>query len=636
MSNVVDKIIEKCRNAILGGIPILYIKTDSDVLINKIIEDENRPLVQLLCGSSSGGSRYSERPLSERKADGLKCRLNDAENYSNSLPNSFETISYPHIWAYKMPGMEDASSYNSALRQLEKYVLAHEDKNHSRYNILQYSVVLLFSSNVNISQSLLPYTEFVDVEYPDEDEIRNIILNESLNDPHLACNDAYLSALCTSFSGFSNEDIVLTMQKIRATSSFEDSESVEQIIYDRKKQKMEGGILEYYKLDESDISIGGMADYKSWLEKQIEPLKNSNIYSRTVGTTPPKGVLLCGIPGCGKSEAAKFTAHELGLPLLKMDVGNLMDKYQGVSEQRMREALKLAEAMSPCVLWIDELEKGFSGAGANKDSSSFQRMFGYMLGWMQDNKKPCFIFATANNIGDLPKEFFRSGRFDALYAVYLPTIDECVKIIQTCMNKTERRVAKLKRIKKSDVVLFDKDCYSASLLREFIISELVHNNIPRIVIGSDLKKITDTALRSLIEEEKITQSKWSDALKAAARESIVYGDGQENIDSIAVSYCRMLRKGFIPTGDRVLFDTKDYHVENIEQLKKLKSKRDFDMSDDEKQKHLEEIDAAQILQRSNKVFDNKYDEAVYDLLYSRINDFALHIEQVEREKMIGR
>ena len=220
--------------------------------------------------------------------------------------------------------------------------------------------------------------------------------------------------------------------------------------------------------------------------------------------------------------------------------------------------------------------------------------------------------------------------------MYLPTIDECVKIIQTCMNKTERRVAKLKRIKKSDVVLFDKDCYSASLLREFIISELVHNNIPRIVIGSDLKKITDTALRSLIEEEKITQSKWSDALKAAARESIVYGDGQENIDSIAVSYCRMLRKGFIPTGDRVLFDTKDYHVENIEQLKKLKSKRDFDMSDDEKQKHLEEIDAAQILQRSNKVFDNKYDEAVYDLLYSRINDFALHIEQVEREKMIGR
>ena len=202
MSNVVDKIIEKCRNAILGGIPILYIKTDSDVLINKIIEDENRPLVQLLCGNSSGGSRYSERPLSERKADGLKCRLNDAENYSNSLPNSFETISYPHIWAYKMPGMEDASSYNSALRQLEKYVLAHEDKNHSRYNILQYSVVLLYSSNVNISTSLLPYTEFVDVEYPDENEIRNIILNESLNDPHLAGNDAYLSALCTSFSGF--------------------------------------------------------------------------------------------------------------------------------------------------------------------------------------------------------------------------------------------------------------------------------------------------------------------------------------------------------------------------------------------------------------------------------------------------
>lgn len=636
MSKVVDEIVLKCRKALLGGVPILYIKTDSDILIRKVVEDENKPLVQLLCSSAVGGSRYSERPLSERKADGMKCRIDDADNFSNSLPYEFETISYPHIWAFKMPGSEDFATCQSVFQKLEKYVLAHEDRNHSVYEILQYSVVILYSSKVNISTSLMPYTEFVDVDYPEEDEIRNVILSESLNDSHLVENETYLSALCTSFLGFSNEEIVLTMQKIRATCSFEDSDAVEQIIYDRKKQKMEGGVLEYYKLDESDISIGGMDDYKEWLEKQIDPLKKSNIYSSTVGTTPPKGVLLCGIPGCGKSEAAKFTAHELKLPLLKMDVGNLMDKYQGVSEQRMRDALRLAEAMSPCVLWIDELEKGFSGAGANKDSSSFQRMFGYMLGWMQDNKKPCFIFATANNIGDLPKEFFRSGRFDALYAVYLPTRDECVKIIQTCMDKTERRIAKIRRIKKNEVCLFDKGCYEDSLLNKLIVSEFVKDNTPRIVIGSDLKKIVDTALRSLIEGGEITPSNWESALKIASQECTVYGDGQENIDSIAVAYCRMLRKGFIPTADGVLFSDKDYHVENIDQLRKLKSKRDFDMSDEEKQQHLEQIEAAQILQNSKKDFGNGYDNAVYNLLYSRINDIALSIEQVEREKMIGR
>ena len=163
---------------------------------------------------------------------------------------------------------------------------------------------------------------------------------------------------------------------------------------------------------------------------------------RKNGTPPPKGVLLCGIPGCGKSEAAKFTAQILNLPLLKMDIGSLMDKYQGVSEQRMRDALKMAEAMAPCVLWIDELEKGFSGAGSNGDSSSFKRMFGYLLGWMQDNQKPCFIFATANDIGGLPKEFFRRGRFDGLYAVSPPTAPDCVSVFKSCLERSERNLAR--------------------------------------------------------------------------------------------------------------------------------------------------------------------------------------------------
>lgn len=117
MSNVVDKIIAKCRGALLGGTPIIYIKTDSDVLMRKIIEYENQPLVQLICGSSAGGQRYLNRPLAERRADGIKCRIDDAVNYSNDLPKSFETISYPHIWVHKMPGMQDAAEYKSVLEK---------------------------------------------------------------------------------------------------------------------------------------------------------------------------------------------------------------------------------------------------------------------------------------------------------------------------------------------------------------------------------------------------------------------------------------------------------------------------------------------------------------------------------------
>ena len=150
----------------------------------------------------------------------------------------------------------------------------------------------------------------------------------------------------------------------------------------------------------------------------------------TYGLQAPKGILLCGIPGCGKSLAAKLTAQTLDLPLLQMDMGNLMGGIQGQSEENMRKALGFAEAMAPCVLWIDELEKGFSGAksSGNSDGGTFKRMFGTLLNWMQENMKPCFIFATANDIGGLPKELFRSGRFDELFAVYLPTAQECADI----------------------------------------------------------------------------------------------------------------------------------------------------------------------------------------------------------------
>ena len=147
--------------------------------------------------------------------------------------------------------------------------------------------------------------------------------------------------------------------------------------------------------------------------------------------------VLFGIPcpGCGKSDCARYTARTLGLPLLRMDIGSLMHMYQGESERELREALKLAETMAPCVLWIDEMDKGFSEVGKDGGSGSFMRMFGYLLSWMQDNTTPVFIFATANDIGGLPKEFFRSGRFEARYAVYLPTERECAAIIRACMKR---------------------------------------------------------------------------------------------------------------------------------------------------------------------------------------------------------
>ncbi len=591
--SVLERVLKQCRTAMLGRVPLIYIKTDSDLLIRQLVEAERNPLVVQICDKKFGGELYADRPIWECKKEGKKVRQIHIKNYSNHLPTSYGTLHYPHIWTYKMPAEGDISEISRALSQ---YVMDHEDPSHPTYEILQSSAVILYSSEVHLPASLRPYTEFVEVGYPDEEEIRNIILIETGADLALTENEAELAAFCTDFLGFSVEEITMTLQKIMAITSLHDADRVREIISERKRQKMQGGILEQCK---ASGEIGGMEQFKAWLNMQVEPLKNSNAYKRKIGTMPPKGVLLCGIPGCGKSEAAKFTAQTLGLPLLKMDIGSLMDKYQGVSEQKMRDALKLAEAMAPCVLWIDELEKGFSGAGSGEESGSFKRMFGYMLGWMQDNQKPCFIFATANNIGGLPKEFFRSGRFDALYAVYLPTAKECVSIFRACMEKNRKNIAEARHVPAKSVELFEPGCDSEELLLRVIRDCLVkEDKSARIVIGSDIQKVVNIALRSLFGEIKISAKKWERALRGAIENASVYGDGEENVDSIAVSYYRMLKKGFTPTGDEVLFDREDLGP------------------------------------GPDKVFAEDYDTAVYRCLRKKIRETAARLDEYERELLI--
>ena len=145
-----------------------------------------------------------------------------------------------------------------------------------------------------------------------------------------------------------------------------------------------------------------------------------------------------GRPGCGKSLTAKTTAAMFNLPLIRLDVGRLLGKYVGESEENMRKALKLSEAISPCVLWIDELEKAFAGVTSNNDGGITFRLFGQFLTWMQEKTSSVFIVATANNIKSLPKEFFRKGRFDELFYVDCPNKAERIKIFNIHLKKRKK------------------------------------------------------------------------------------------------------------------------------------------------------------------------------------------------------
>lgn len=182
--------------------------------------------------------------------------------------------------------------------------------------------------------------------------------------------------------------------------------------------------LERVRLKESDYQVGGLESLRTWLQDR-EQLIKSDLSSSPV--PPPKGVLLCGVPGCGKSLSAKAIAAEWKLPLYRLDMAAILGKYVGESESRLREALETADRAAPCILWIDEIEKGLAGG---EDSGVTRRLVGQFLYWLQESDSKVFMVATANEVQSLPPELLRKGRFDAIFFVDLPDKQEREDIIR--------------------------------------------------------------------------------------------------------------------------------------------------------------------------------------------------------------
>jgi hypothetical protein len=192
-----------------------------------------------------------------------------------------------------------------------------------------------------------------------------------------------------------------------------------QHVVEAKRNLLQGaGCLESIGVNVNADEIGGLGNLKRWLARRRGGMTRK---ARDFGLDPPRGILLLGVQGCGKSLCAKAVAADWGLPLVRMDPGVLYQKFVGESENRLRAALAQAEAMAPAVLWIDEIEKAFASAGAESaDGGLSQRMFGTLLSWMQDHRHPIFMVATANNVAALPPELLRKGRFDEVFFVDLP------------------------------------------------------------------------------------------------------------------------------------------------------------------------------------------------------------------------
>lgn len=236
--------------------------------------------------------------------------------------------------------------------------------------------------------------------------------------------------------GLTAEEAKLAVSRVILDDDCLNADDLPRLLAAKRDLIDKGGVLEYIdpvtKLD----AIGGLENLKKWLRRRANALTPQ---AREYGLSPPKGVLLLGVQGCGKSAACKAVAAAWGLPLLRLDPGNLYDKFIGESERHLRKAIQQAESMAPIVLWIDEIEKAFASAGAESvDGGLSKRLFGTLLTWLQDHTSPVFCAATANDITALPPELVRKGRFDEVFFVDLPNREVREKILAIHLRKRGR------------------------------------------------------------------------------------------------------------------------------------------------------------------------------------------------------
>ncbi len=283
--------------------------------------------------------------------------------------------------------------------------------------------IVLTGSGLAFPPDLDPMVATVVLPGPGEEEYRDLLKNLLRDLSHRQYVEVNLTkdemaGLLKHLSGLT----LMEAQKILTKAIIEDGRlgagDIRHVIEAKKAVVERDGLLEYFPVEQSMTSIADLATLKAWLEKRKNVVKHP---TRAVefGLTFPRGVLLLGVPGCGKSLSAKAVATEWGLPLLKFDTSNLYNKYIGESEKNFKRAIKAAERMAPVVLWIDEMEKAFA-VGGTEDGGVSQRILGSFLSWMQDRKGEVFIVATANDIDRLPPEFLRKGRFDEIFFVDLP------------------------------------------------------------------------------------------------------------------------------------------------------------------------------------------------------------------------
>lgn len=336
--------------------------------------------------------------------------------------------------------------------------------------------VIFLASELLIPETMQKEITIVDMPLPTLDEIKAkldkmVSQNKQIDTSDLT--EEGKEKLCKAAMGLTLQEAENAFALAMVNDGRIDGQDLEVILSEKMQVIKKTGILEFINTDIKIADIGGLENLKNWLKKRNNSWSES---AKKYCLPAPKGVLITGVPGCGKSLTAKAMSAAWQLPLLKLDFGKIFSGIVGSSEENMRKAIKTAEAVAPSILWVDEIEKSLSGLNSNGDSGTSSRIFGTFLTWMQEKTAPVFVIATANNISSLPAELLRKGRFDEIFFVDLPTQREREEIFKLHLAK---------RLKNKDV---------ASKLE---INDELYKQLAQMTegfVGAEIEQVVITAL----------------------------------------------------------------------------------------------------------------------------------------------
>ena len=387
--------------------PIIY--------INTIEEDRVEYVIRKNIKTSLNRSIYSW--------DFVDGYTNNPNNEGFGKRNPLQALELVERLTSETPALFLLKDFN---RFLSDVAISRKLKNISRTLKLQPKTIVIICSELNIPRELKDLITILNFNLPIESEI-NQELNRLIVSLNIEIDSELLEKLTRACQGLSLERIRRVLSKIIASYKTIDESSIDILLSEKKQIISQTQILEYSSANENIKNIGGVANLKDWLTKRKTSF---SIQASNYGLPTPRGLLLIGIQGTGKSLTAKAIATEWQLPLLKLDVGKLFGGIVGESESRLRQMIEVSETLSPCILWIDEIDKAFNSGESQGDSGTSSRVLGTFLSWLSEKTKPVFVVATANNVDLLPLELIRKGRFDEIFFLDLPRKQERAQIFE--------------------------------------------------------------------------------------------------------------------------------------------------------------------------------------------------------------